>query len=70
MSPGAKWIFGIVSLLVINTIAAVILIVVANSQGHSQVLPSYKFEAGDAGHQDHERHGDGPRTVANQREAR
>ena len=45
MKPGTKWILAVVSLLAINVLAAVVLIVVANDSAHSQVLPSYKFEA-------------------------
>jgi hypothetical protein len=36
--------FAIFGLLALNLLAAVALMVVANSGGHSQVLPSYRFE--------------------------
>ncbi len=42
MTAKTKWISAIVGLLVANLIAAVLLIVVANGQGRSQVLPGYK----------------------------
>ena len=45
MSAGTKWILAIVGLLAVNVLAAVILIVVANGSGQSQVLPSYGIEA-------------------------
>jgi hypothetical protein len=37
-----KWIAAIVGLLLANMIAMVVLIVVANGEGSSRVLPSYK----------------------------
>jgi hypothetical protein len=37
-----KWVGAIVGLLVANVIAMVLLIVVANDDQHSKVLPSYK----------------------------
>ena len=42
MSAKHKWITAIVGLLLVNVIAMVVLIFVANSEGHSKVLPSYK----------------------------
>jgi hypothetical protein len=42
MSAKQKWISAIVGLLVANVLAMVVLIVVANGDSHSQVLPSYK----------------------------
>ena len=42
MSAKHKWIAAIVGLLVANVLAMVFLIVVANGEGHSTVLPSYK----------------------------
>ena len=42
MKAHHKWIAAIVGLLAANVIAAVILIVVANGHGSSQVLPDYK----------------------------
>jgi len=42
MSAKQKWITAIVGLLVANILAMVFLIVVANGEGHSKVLPSYK----------------------------
>ena len=45
MSAGTKWILAIVALLAVNMLAAVILMVVANDDSHSRVLPSYRFEA-------------------------
>lgn len=45
MNAGTKWLIGIIGLLAINVLAAVILIVVANSSDQSQVLPSYGIEA-------------------------
>ena len=45
MKPGTKWILIVVGLLAFNVLAAVTLMVVANGRDHSQVLPSYKFEA-------------------------
>lgn len=45
MNAGTRWIIAIVGLLAINVLAAVILIVFANSSDHSQVLPSYRVEA-------------------------
>ncbi|HEX5063915.1 MAG TPA: hypothetical protein VFV99_31265 [Kofleriaceae bacterium] len=42
MSAKHKWIAAIVGLLVANVLAMVFLIVVANGEGHSKVLPSYK----------------------------
>ncbi len=41
MKPGTKWILAIIALLAVNVIAAVVLVVVANSRDQSQVLPSY-----------------------------
>lgn len=45
MSAGTRWVIAIVGLLAVNVIAAVILMIVANSSGHSRVLPSYSSEA-------------------------
>ena len=42
MSAKQKWITAIVGLLVANVVAMVVLIVVANGDSHSRVLPSYK----------------------------
>lgn len=44
MKPGTKWLIAIVGLLAANVLAAIILIVVANGNDHSQVLPSYGIE--------------------------
>ena len=44
MKAGTKWIIAIVGLLAVNVLAAVILMVVANGSGHSQVLPDYRVE--------------------------
>lgn len=45
MKPGTKWLFAIVGLLLINVVAAIVLIVVANGSDRSTVLPSYHLEA-------------------------
>lgn len=42
MSAKTRWIAAIVGLLAVNLIAMVLLIFVANGNGHSQVIPSYK----------------------------
>ena len=42
MTAKQQWISAIVGLLVVNVIAMVVLIFVANSETQSQVLPSYK----------------------------
>lgn len=42
MSARQKWIAAIVGLLVANVVAMVVMIVVANGDGRSQVLPSYR----------------------------
>ena len=42
MTAKHKWITAIVGLLVVNVIAMVVLIFVANGEGQSKVLPSYK----------------------------
>jgi hypothetical protein len=42
VSAKQKWVSAIVGLLVANVIAMVLLIVVANGDSHSQVLPGYK----------------------------
>ena len=42
MSAKHKWVTAIVGLLVANVIAMVVLMFVANGEGHSKVLPSYK----------------------------
>ena len=42
MKAHHKWITAIVGLLAANVIAGVILIVIANGNGSSQVLPDYK----------------------------
>ncbi|MDX2086488.1 MAG: hypothetical protein SFX73_01505 [Kofleriaceae bacterium] len=45
MSAGTKWLLAIIGLLALNALAAIILIVVANSGEQSTVLPSYRIEA-------------------------
>lgn len=45
MKPGTKWLIAIIGLLVINAIAAGVLLVEAHSHDQSTVLPSYKLEA-------------------------
>ncbi|HVK86023.1 MAG TPA: hypothetical protein VM513_18005 [Kofleriaceae bacterium] len=45
MKPGTKWLIAIVGLLAINMIAAIILIIVANGDDRSTVLPAYHLEA-------------------------
>ena len=42
MTAKQRWVGAIVGLLVANLIAMVLLIVVANGESQSQVLPSYK----------------------------
>lgn len=42
MSAKHKWITAIVGLLVVNVVAMVVLIFVANGGEHSRVLPSYR----------------------------
>lgn len=42
MTAKHRWIAAIVGLLAVNVIAMVVLIVVANGNGSSRVLPSYK----------------------------
>ena len=44
MTAKHKWIAAIVGLLVANTIAMVVLIVVANGDSSSRVLPQVRFE--------------------------
>jgi len=45
MNAGTKWILAVVGLLLVNLIAATVLIVCANGGEHSKVLPSYGIEA-------------------------
>ena len=45
MKPGTKWILIIIGLLTLNVLASTILMLVANDRAHSQVLPTYRFEA-------------------------
>jgi hypothetical protein len=45
MKPGTKWLIAIIGLLVLNAVAATVLIIEAHSHDRSTVLPSYKLEA-------------------------
>ncbi len=45
MNAGTKWIVAIIGLLVVNVLAGIILVVLANGSGQSKVLPSYGIEA-------------------------
>ena len=42
MSAKQRWVGAIIGLLLVNVLAMVVLIVVANGGGRSRVLPAYK----------------------------
>jgi hypothetical protein len=42
MSAKHKWVTAIVGLLLVNVVAMIVLMLVANGESHSRVLPSYK----------------------------